>query len=218
MKIPAVIAVLALTAVAATANITDPKCSGVLHGAALNEDNQPVPRVGLMLLPLGVDLAYILPTTTTNEAGLYRFENVCSGRFTVVVDDERAGYPSYVWDAYFLSEAKLQEVVLIPGGSEVELPVSVPPKAGVLDLRVRNRRTGDEITNVQVILKPQHSDHAWITFNSDAGKLLVPSNTDLLLRLKSDGFRQWKEATNKGKPIRLQPSAHFTVEAELEPQ
>jgi hypothetical protein len=218
MKILAVIAVLALTAVAASANITDPKCNGVVHGVALNEDSQPVPRVGLMLLPLGVDLAYVLPTTTTNEAGLYRFENVCPGRFTVVVEDERAGYPSYVWAAYFLSETKLQEVVLVPGGAEVELPVPVPPKAGVLDLRVRNRRTGDEITNVQVILKPQHSNHDWITFNSDAGMLLVPSNTDLLLRLKSDGFRQWKEAANKGTPIRLQPSAHLTVEAELEPQ
>jgi hypothetical protein len=161
------------------------------------------------------------PRTTTDEAGAYRFENVCPGRFTVVVEDERAGYPSYVWAAYFLNEEtkrKTQEVSLAPGRSEVELPVPVPPKAGVLDLQVHNRRTGSKIRNVQVILKPQHSNGDWITFNSDTEELLVPSNTDLLLRVNADGFREWRDAAKTGKQIRLPPSAHLTVEADLEPQ
>jgi len=221
MKMLPIVAVLALTAATAFANITDPKCNGVLHGVALNADGQPVPRVQLMLLPLGIDVDYVLPTTTTDQAGAYRFENVCPGRFTVVVEDEQAGYPSYVWAAYFLNEEtkkKTQEVSLAPGRSEVELPVPVPSKAGVLDLRVHNRRTGSKIRNVQVILKPQHSNGDWITFNSDTEELLVPSDTNLLLRVNADGFREWRDAAKTGKQIRLPPSAHLTVEADLEPQ
>jgi hypothetical protein len=188
------------------------------HGVALNEDGQPVRRVQLMLLPIGTDVNDILPRTITDEAGAYRFENICPGQFTVVVEDEGAGYPSFVWAAYFLdgTKNKTQEVSIAPRGPEVELPVPVPSKAGVLDLRVRNRRTGREIKNVQVILKSQGSNRDWVTLNSDDRKVHVPFNTDLLLRVKADGFRQWQETAGEGRPIRLAPGGHLIVKARLE--
>jgi hypothetical protein len=220
MKVLGVILALALTVATASANITDPKCNGVIHGVALNQDGQPVRRIQLMLLPMEVDVNYILPRAITNEMGAYRFENVCSGRFTVVVDDEQAGYPSFIWAADFLDGPKSmpQEVSIVPGGAEVELAVAVSSKAGVLDLRVRNRRTGREIKNVQVMLRSKRSNRDWIAFNSDDRNVLAPSNTELLLRVKADGFREWQEAAGEGKPIRLRPGAHLKVKAQLEPE
>jgi len=131
MKFLAIVGVVILMAASVLAGITDPSCSGILHGVARNAENQPVPGIRLVLWPIGVDLDYVLPTATSNEAGTYSFEHVCAGQFTVLVDDERAGYPPKIW-SYLLGykrEAKVTTEHL-----RIELPVVVPPKAALLEV------------------------------------------------------------------------------------
>src|SRR5579863_3066767 len=93
MKLVLISLVLASSiADAFAAGVTHPSCKGVIHGIASDDRGQPVAGIRLTLDPLGVDLGYMLPDTQTNGAGEYRFEHVCPGRFTVLVDDEWGGY------------------------------------------------------------------------------------------------------------------------------
>ena len=85
LAIVGAVILMAASAPAGITGITDPSCRGILHGVAKNAGNQPVPGIRLVLWPIGVDLDYVLPTATSNEAGTYSFEHVCAGRFTVLL-------------------------------------------------------------------------------------------------------------------------------------
>ena len=218
MRTLAVVVVVVLMAASASAKITDSTCAGLLHGVASNSENQPVPGVQLLLWPIGVDLGYVLPRTTTTEAGEYRFEHVCLGRFTVVVDDEPSGYPPSVW-SYLLGNK--QGIELTPEHLRIELPVAVPHKAASLNFVVRASRTNTAIIRtLQVKLRTAKVEmYDWITFNHNSSEpLLVPANTDLLCSVGADGYREWQGGKKGGKQIRLAPEDHITFNVELEPR
>jgi len=200
----------------AFATITDPSCKGVLHGTAVSEDGRPVAGIRLVLEPLGVDLGIFVPTTRTSEVGEYRFENVCAGRFTVLVDDERAGYPpSYLIEWM----AKNPEVNLTSEHVEAELLVHVPAKAASLSVIARNSRTNVEVPSLQIMLKPaKFKMYDWITINHHSSEpLLIPADTDLLCRVVAAGYREWQGGKKRGKQIRLASERLLTLEVELEP-
>ncbi len=215
MKTLAFAVLVTLAAVKAFAAITDSTCIGTLHGVALDEKNHPVPGVTVMLDPIGVDLSYLLPTTVTNEAGVYRFDHVCSGRFTVVVDDVRAGYPPHYW-SYLLGR---REVKFNKKTHDIELPVLVPPKAASLSLTVRDRRKTSSLAAFDVMFNTTKSKrHDWLTIKQDsAEQLLVPANTELLFRVAATGYREWPKGKKAGKPIRLVPDSQTSLSVELEP-
>jgi len=217
MKLLAALCALLLISAIADAKITDPSCGGVLHGVAKNAELQPVPGVKLVLRPIGVDFGYILPTTKSDDAGAYTFEHVCAGRFTVLVDDERAGYPPEIW-SYLLGykhEAKVTSANL-----RIELPVLVPPKAGFLKVMARDKRTNVSIPTLQIMLKtPKVKMYDWIRITNESSEpLLLPANTDVLCRVFAGGFREWQEGRKKGKRIRLAPRGNITLDVPLEAQ
>jgi hypothetical protein len=214
MAFLAIIGAVILMAASAPAGITDPSCRGILHGVAKNAGNQPVPGIRLVLWPIGVDLDYVLPTATSNEAGTYSFEHVCAGRFTVLVDDERAGYPPKTW-SYLLGykrEAKVTTEHL-----RIELTVVVPPKAALLEVVARNSRTNAAVPTLRIMLKTSKVKmHDWITIRNDSSEpLLLPANTDLLCRVLAEGYREWHEGKKKGKKVRLPPGSHITLNAQF---
>ena len=61
MKFLAILGVVVLMAACAAAGITDPSCSGILHGVATNQENEPVPGIRLVLWPIAVDPDYVRP-------------------------------------------------------------------------------------------------------------------------------------------------------------
>jgi hypothetical protein len=216
MKLLAIVWVVVLMAASAPAEITDPSCSGTLHGVAENAEHQPVPGIRLVLRPIGVDLDYILPTTTSNEAGAYSFEHVCAGRFSVLVDDERAGYPPEIW-SYLLGYK--HEAKVTPAHLRIELPVVVPPKAALLKVVARNARTNAAVPTLQIMFKTSKVRmFDWVTIRNDSSEpLLLPANTDLLCRVFAGGYREWQEGRKRGKQIRLAPNGHTILNVELEP-
>lgn len=219
MKRLLVIAAVALivTSTQAQARINDPSCKGALHGIAITEENQRVVGVNLVLYPIGVDLGYVLPTTITNVNGEYRFEHICEGRFTVLVQDESAGYAMPLW--YFLL-GRFHEVMLTPEHALAEVHVDVPPKAALFQVAVRNRSTKAPLSSAEVMFKfVNHKNFGWLRFNYRSGDvLLVPSNTELLCRINSASFSVWKGGNRKGKIVKLPPERRFTLEAELAPK
>ena len=50
-------------------SVHDTQCIGVIHGVAIGRDGQPVKGLKVILYPLGVDLAMVLPRTETDQRG-----------------------------------------------------------------------------------------------------------------------------------------------------
>src|SRR6267143_4939748 len=66
------------------------QCKGAIHGVVLGRDGKPWSGISLVLKPAR-DYNYVLPRVKTGQRGEYRFEEVCSGKWGVFVEDKEAG-------------------------------------------------------------------------------------------------------------------------------
>lgn len=103
--------------------------------------------------PLGIDLAVILPEAQTDQAGEYLFQNVCPGRYTVVIDDT---YSSPGLNE-FLYGSPVLEVRLTDTNPQAELPIYVHPKPAIMRIHVTNQKTKSDVLrfSVQLIVPGQ---------------------------------------------------------------
>ena len=119
----------------------DDDSGGLIRGVVIGQDGQPAHGIGLVLWPLGASLGVMLPHAETNEAGEYRFEAICPGRYTVLPDDEKAGFrqstPYLFKFLYGRPVAEVKLTVKHPQG--VLFEVDLPRKPGVIQLHITNR-------------------------------------------------------------------------------
>lgn len=164
-----------------------------------------------------------LPSVETDREGNYRFEHVCPGRYTVVVDDSKAGYPhASPMLNEFLYGSPIAEVTLKAKSSEADLPVYLPPKPGLVQLHVTNQETKAEIWKFGVSLKVPGQQHASeLSFGFDEAvkdhQIEVPPDKDVVYHVTADGFQEWSESTGQGKVIRVTSGTKITLDAQLEP-
>ena len=198
-------------------------CNGVVHGAVIRQDGKPWSGVGLVLEPTG-DYDYLLPRTKTDEQGQYRFVEVPCGEWGVYVEDEEAGYPRSGHDTYwFLYGVRGPKVRITEKKLEGQLNVIAPPRPGILVLHVKSASTKAEITKNEVRLNV--SRKRWIQSSCDESEppscenssYLVPPNQNVILHIKSPGFREWKESAGHGKLIHLSAGEVMKLEIELTP-
>jgi hypothetical protein len=167
---------------------------------------------------LEVPLGNILPHVKTNDHGEYRFENLpWWGRYTVDADDEDAGYS--IFSTGSAGYGHPAEVKLTPEHREAELEVYLPPKAGFLQIRLANRRTGLGISGMAVALMlAENPKSPWFSTSCYSNRaVLIPPDKDLLLHVTSEGFREWDESAGRGKPIRLSSGSRLTLLVQLDP-
>ena len=203
--------------------IQRPICSGVIHGVVFDTSGERAKGIFVQAWPLGVDLSGNLPSAATDREGSYRFEHVCPGRYTVVVDDEKAGYAhaSFMLNE-FLYGSPTAEVTLTVKNPEADLPVYLPPKPGFMQVHITNRETKAEIWKFIVTLKvpgQQHASELSVSFDEATKdhQIEVPPDKDVIFRVTADGFHEWSESTGQGKLIRVTSGMKAPLEAELEP-
>lgn len=221
-----VVLMLGSCSFAGGANITGGSCTGVIHGVVLNHEGQPASGMELTLYPLGVDLGYVLPKTASDSAGQYKFETVCSGTFNVFPDDEDAGYPyinPYV-SAHLSGNSQVPGVFLGTEHSDAEFDINLPPKPALLIVHAINRNTGAEISSETVRLTlPEEPKSHWIgPIGRRGGNPIItfpiPSDTDILVRVVCDGYREWQGGRRRGRIIHLSPGSRITLEVQLQPR
>ena len=190
---------------------------GVIYGTAVSQDGQPARGIGLTAWPLGVPLGAKLPHVKTNNAGEYRFEHLQWGKYTVYADDEEAGYSGFSTGPE--GDSHPAEVELAAERPEAEFRVQLPAKAGFLEIRLSNRRTGGAISAMRIALMTAKNPASPVFSMSCYSNrvILLPPDKDLLLHVTSDGFREWDESTGRGKPIHLPSGARLTLDVQLEP-
>jgi len=192
--------------------------NGSIYGMALDSEGQPADRIGLTAAPLGVAIGAVLPHTTTDERGEYRFANLpWWGRWTVYADDEEAGYSAF--STGNSGQSQPPEVKITPDHREAELKVHLPPKAGFLRVNLTNRRTGAAIGSMTVVVMwptiPPSLVFSIGCYSTQV--LLLPPDKDLLLHVTSDGFQEWAASIGNGKQLRLATGARLTLDVQLEP-
>jgi hypothetical protein len=165
-----------------------------------------------------VALGAVLPHTTTNERGEYRFVNLAWwGRYTVCAEDEEAGYSTFSTGC--IGQSQPPEVEITPERPEAELRVHLPPKAGFLRVNLTNRRTGAAIPAMRVVVTTSGNPPSLIFSMSCSSTkvVLLQPDKDVLLHVTSDGFREWTESVGRGKPLRLASGTRLTLDVQLEP-
>ena len=205
--------------------VHDPKqdtaCKGVVHGVVVGQDRKPWSGIGLILEPVG-DYDYVLPSTKTDQHGEYRFEQVCAGKWSVFVEDEKAGYPDAGrLENRFLYGHWSPQVEITSKKLDAQLNVDVPPKPGELQLHVTSTRAKMTITNLEIKLTVtrrrwmQSSCSQQQSYTCEDYPVLVPPDQDVKLRVTSKGFRERKESKGRGKRIHLSAGQKMTINVEF---
>jgi hypothetical protein len=198
--------------------------NGVIYGVVITSDGEPAKGLGLTAMPVGVALATALPHAKTNDRGEYRFENLpWWGKYTVYADEEKAGYSSSSTGA--VAKGDPSEVEVTPERPKAEFNLSLPPKAGFIQIHLSNRRTGGVIPAMTIAVMPMEKPDARLftdprVFTMSCYSdhvILIPPSENLLLDVKSDGFREWDESVGKGKPVNVPSGSLLTLNVQLDP-
>jgi hypothetical protein len=194
-----------------------PGAPGSIFGHVVDQNNQPAKGIVLEAQPLGVVLAAILPRSKTDENGYFRMGVPWWGRYTVYAEDLNAGYSSFTTPP--ADPVHLAEVTISPDHPQAEFNFQLPPKAGFLYFHLRDAKTGDPISGIEVTValegppaKPVYSE------GTSADKpFLVPSNKDVVIHVTSWGYKEWDKSVGGGKAVRLAPGTELTLDVALEP-
>jgi hypothetical protein len=191
--------------------------TGVIYGMVTANDGLPAKGLVLNAAPLGHPLAMALPWTKTDEVGGFRFEHLPLGRYTVFAEDKGQGYSSFSTGT--AGQGNPAEVELTTEHSEAEFNLRLPPKAGFLLFHLTNRTTGASIFGVEVTVMSAENPAKFIfsSGQSSSEPVLVPSDKNLLLHVKSWGFREWDQSVGNGKPVRIPSGERLTLDAQLQP-
>lgn len=218
MKTALVFVGLLLLAIAGAQQDNEQPPKGVIYGTAIGQDGQPAKGIVLTAYPLSVPLGTALPSTKTNGTGEYRFENLpWWGKYTVYAEDEDAGYSSFSTGP--AGNSHPSEVELNPEHREAEFKVYLPPRAGFLQIRLTNRKTGAGISAMRIALMlPENPVSHFFSMSCYSNHvILIPPAKHLLLHVTSDGFQEWEQTAGMGKPIYLPSGARLTLDVQLEP-
>lgn len=217
MKTKFIFPCLLLLAVVTAQQRQRPALKGTIYGIVVGQDGESAKGLGLTAKPLGVALDTALPHTKTNDKGEYRFENLpWWGRYTVYANDEEAGYSNTSTGPAGSSHPA--EVEITPEHSKAEFNVSLPPKAGFIEIHLTNRRNGAAISGMVVAVTPlEKPESPLFTMSCYSDHvILVSPDTNLLLHVKSDGFREWDESIGTGKPLNVPSGNRLTLDVQLD--
>lgn len=186
MKTVLVLVCFLLLSMAVAQKETSPD-TGVIYGTVTTPDGLPAQGLTLNADPLGGNLAAILPSTKTNDKGIFRFEHLRLGRYTVFAEDKKAGYTSV--STRPAGTDHRPEVKLMAEHPEAEFNFQLPPKAGFLLFHLTNRKTSAAISGVEVTVMSADVPPGLIVSEGCSADetILVPSDRNLLLHVTSWG-------------------------------
>jgi len=202
--------------------IQRPECAGIVHGIVSDHNGHPVTGIMVKAWPLGVNLGAMLPTAKTGLDGEYRFEKVCPGRYTVLPEDKKAGYPSsspYLFA--FLYGRPVAEVTLTSQNAHAELLILLPPKPGRMTVHITDRTTQAEILDFTVEMKVPgqrlSSEMKYIFHPETKNHVIeVPPDKGFTVHVTARGFREWGESVRGRKLVRVPSGTEAALEAQLE--
>ena len=210
MRTKSVFFALLLLGVAAAQQPTPKR---MIYGTVIGQDGEPAKGIYLAAEPLGGSVSSSLPHTKTNDAGEYQFENLYQwGPYAIYADDKKAGYS-------LISTGPASNIEITPENPKAELNLHLGPRAGFIQIHLKNRSTGTEISKMAILVDLMEKPDSFLFRMSCSSDqlILVPPDKNLLLHIKSDGFREWDESNGPGKPVNVPSGSFLTLDIELDP-
>jgi hypothetical protein len=192
--------------------------NGVIHGVVTTSTGEPAKDVRLRATPLGTGGSGGVLETKTNSEGKYRFHNPPSwGTYRIYADDEAAGY-SRVSTGPSPGNS-ISEVEITREHPDAECNFSLPPKAGLIQIHLTNRRTGIAISEMTLWVAPSETPELGLFGMSGRSDslILVPPDRNLLLHVTARGFREWDDSIGRGRPVYVPSENRLTLDVQLDP-
>jgi hypothetical protein len=163
------------------------------------------------------------PAVTTDDAGQFRIDHVAMGTFGVEAIKLDQGYIA------FAGTSVKQFVTLTSSQSSATVVLKLGPKVGVLLPSVKDKFTGEPVTDFhfQVSWTILDSDEASSisageTIGQETRRTIVPPEKYLVRTISARGYKKWiyHDPSNPSRPafIRFQPGEEKELLVELEPQ
>ena len=197
--------------------------TGLIDGTVIYEDGKPVKGATVYAVPLGRPMAAVIPHADSDETGYFAIHISRSwfGRFAVAAKKEDEDYPDM--SQQFYSDGKFETVTLTSRHRAATVTIRLGPKAGVLLGTVADAVTGASLSPCIEFRRASVPNN----FLSGSGlvkpryRLLVPPNTDVLMRIWLDGYKPWYYPgtvdKSAGQAVRLKPGEEKTVDILLQP-
>ncbi len=211
------VAILLLSVAAAGQQQPAQAASGTIRGIVVGQDGRPAKGIGVAArLRSSLSGSGVLPRTRANDSGEYRFEKLWWGKYAVYADDEAAGY-SY-GSTGPVANGDPVEVEISPEHPDAELRLDLPPQAGFVEIRPKNKRTGALLPTLEVIVLTMEPKAFLFKMSGVSNQpVLVPPDRNLLLHVSADGFKEWDESVGQGKPIHVASGQRVRLIVPLEP-
>lgn len=197
--------------------------AGLIDGTVIYEDGRPVKGATVSAEPLGRLMQMAIPHAETDESGYFAIHISRSwfGKFAVAAKKEDEDYPDM--SMQFYSDGRFETVRLTSRHSAATVTIRLGPKAGVLLGTVADAVTNAPLNPCVEFRRGKNFSN----FLSGTGlvnakyRVLVPSNTDVLMKVWYGGHKSWyypgttEKAQNR--PLNVKPGEETKIDIRLEP-
>ena len=204
--------------------VAEPKDDrGLIDGIVTYEDRKPVKGATVYADPLGRPMGAIIPHADTDETGYFAIHipRPWFGKFAVAAKKEDEDYPDM--SKQFYSDGKFETITLTSGHPAETVIIRLGPKGGVLLGTVADAVSNAPLSPCVEFRRASEPNN----FLSASGwvkpqyKLLIPSDTDILVKISLDGYKTWYYPGTvdhaEAKPARLAPGEKKAINIRLEP-
>jgi len=195
--------------------------AGVIDGTVRYEDGNPVNGATVYAQPMDRMMHAIVPHAETDETGHFAIRHLDLGKYAVAGEKQDEDYPNM--SMQFYDEGKAKTVTLTPRHFAASVSIQLGPKAGVLLGTVADAITGALLNPCAEFRRARGPDN----YLSGTGlvkakyRVLVPSNTDVLMKVWYEGYKPWYYPGTidkaQSQPLNLKPGEETNMEIRLEP-
>jgi hypothetical protein len=156
--------------------------TGCVAGAVIDENSHPLANMNVEALGLGLNTKQ----TQTGSDGRFQIDGLTPNQYRIMVGDRQGPYPNHASQFYY---GKPAPEVLVTSSDICQLvAVKLGPKVAKLNLAVLDAITKQTIDEPMVELL--RAEGSGIETVAPGGKLIVPSNVELQLKLQAVGYEK----------------------------
>ena len=195
---------------------------GVIQGAVIYEDGNPVNGATVHASAMFGLAAGIIPNAKTDETGHFVIAHLLLGKYAVTGEKPDEDYPRMV-NRFYNSEDKFDTVTLTSRNFTASVTIRLGPKAGVLVGSVADALTNAPINPCAEFRRAKEPNNRVVGTGLVSAKyrVLIPSNTDVLIKVWYQGHKSWYYPgtidKTQSQPLNLKPGEEKELDIRLEP-
>jgi hypothetical protein len=197
---------------------------GGIEGYAFDNEGRPVNRAVISLERVD-SLKSLVPSTSSDEQGSFRFSNLRPGVYRIHGGKEEDGYPNSMYRIYSGGVQESPQVTITNNQVVSNVIIRLGPKAAKLKGIITDAETGLPIENARITLScPDVPNSKLMTGPNKLGskgvfELLAPSRP-FSLEVEADGYEDWYYPLNKTtgalETLRMSPEVTSELNVKLQ--